>query len=401
MKSWIRLAALLYPKAWRQRYGREFESLVEDTDPLWRDIWDVARSAVEMQMATWSIAKIAGIAGVAGALIATGLASRIPHQYAASGAVQSAADLRSRLPGLEREVLSRRFLSTVVAQEDLYKAERRDTPMEEIADRMRSEKIHITAATNGVVQVSFLDEDPARAQRVAHWILNQIVYVEPSLRVAALPAIRSEPVAPSRWPRIGWGLAIGLAAGACAGWLWRRPLQWTLRMATFVIVGGLAGFGMFYCWWFGFGPGALLGDAFTSTAVVRTTDSSELQARMMSSEVLQAAIQNADLYRRRAESAVELVRRDLRLTRLVAPGSELLTVRFTYSDRYKAQLAVRSIVTSASAPGMEVIDPASLSELGAFREWHFIGLGILFGLCAAMIRLPRRPQVAAPQFRHG
>ncbi len=32
MKSWVRIGPLLYPRAWRQSYGREFEALVEVHD---------------------------------------------------------------------------------------------------------------------------------------------------------------------------------------------------------------------------------------------------------------------------------------------------------------------------------------------------------------------------------
>ena len=33
MRRWILLAANLYPRAWRVRYGEEFQALLEDVDP--------------------------------------------------------------------------------------------------------------------------------------------------------------------------------------------------------------------------------------------------------------------------------------------------------------------------------------------------------------------------------
>jgi hypothetical protein len=48
MKRWVALAARLYPAAWRARYGQEFEALLEDLEPGWRELADVAGGAVIM-----------------------------------------------------------------------------------------------------------------------------------------------------------------------------------------------------------------------------------------------------------------------------------------------------------------------------------------------------------------
>ena len=46
MKRLIRFLARLYPTRWRERYGEEFDALLEDSLPRWRDAWDVARLGV-------------------------------------------------------------------------------------------------------------------------------------------------------------------------------------------------------------------------------------------------------------------------------------------------------------------------------------------------------------------
>jgi len=43
MKRLLRLAARAYPAAWRVRYGVEFEALLDEVKPRWRDIVDVLR----------------------------------------------------------------------------------------------------------------------------------------------------------------------------------------------------------------------------------------------------------------------------------------------------------------------------------------------------------------------
>jgi hypothetical protein len=49
MRRWIALSAKLYPRAWRQRYGLEFDALMEDVKPDRREFADVLRGAVKMQ----------------------------------------------------------------------------------------------------------------------------------------------------------------------------------------------------------------------------------------------------------------------------------------------------------------------------------------------------------------
>lgn len=49
MNRWTRLAMLVYPRRWRQRYGMELETLVEDTGGGWRVVADVTRHALLMR----------------------------------------------------------------------------------------------------------------------------------------------------------------------------------------------------------------------------------------------------------------------------------------------------------------------------------------------------------------
>lgn len=50
MKPLIRGLTRLYPRWWRERYGREFQTLLEDADLKWRDAIDVLLSAIEMKV---------------------------------------------------------------------------------------------------------------------------------------------------------------------------------------------------------------------------------------------------------------------------------------------------------------------------------------------------------------
>jgi hypothetical protein len=70
MRRWIGWAAYLYPPAWRARYGAEFDALLDDANVRWRDLADVLRGALIMQMTHWkSYAKVVVAAGIACAIV--------------------------------------------------------------------------------------------------------------------------------------------------------------------------------------------------------------------------------------------------------------------------------------------------------------------------------------------
>jgi len=50
MKRAMKLLARLYPSSWRERYGAEFEALLEDTNPSAWDAIDVLWGALKMQL---------------------------------------------------------------------------------------------------------------------------------------------------------------------------------------------------------------------------------------------------------------------------------------------------------------------------------------------------------------
>ena len=48
MSRWIELAAKFYPAKWRERYGTEFQALLEDLNPGWREFLNVLGGALKM-----------------------------------------------------------------------------------------------------------------------------------------------------------------------------------------------------------------------------------------------------------------------------------------------------------------------------------------------------------------
>src|SRR5215469_15417728 len=151
MRRWIRLIARLYPTRWRHRYGAEFDALLEDETPTWRNAVDVAWGALEMHMNTWSFPKLAIVCATAGAILGAALAIHMPDKYVSeavirvSGDAQSSQFLRDRVA---QRALSRNSLGELIQRNDLYATDRQRMPLDDVIKRMQDD-IAITAAKSG------------------------------------------------------------------------------------------------------------------------------------------------------------------------------------------------------------------------------------------------------------
>ncbi len=89
MKPWIHLATRLYPSAWRKRYGTEFQALLEDVNPGWRELFDVFGGALKMQLTTGATyLKLGAAFALAGLLIATVASFVIPKEYTSNAVLR-------------------------------------------------------------------------------------------------------------------------------------------------------------------------------------------------------------------------------------------------------------------------------------------------------------------------
>lgn len=86
MKRLFRLAARLYPSWWRQRYASEFEALLDDMKPGWRELFNVINGALTMQIKTLGTIPVAG--ALAGAFVGGIVAMRTPEVYASSATIR-------------------------------------------------------------------------------------------------------------------------------------------------------------------------------------------------------------------------------------------------------------------------------------------------------------------------
>ena len=150
MKRWLSLAAKLYPKAWRARYAKEFDALLEDVEPRWTDVLDVLRGAVMMLVKTWSpYLKLVAALTAAGAIVALAVSFLSPGIYVSSATVR-AGDWQDpqtieRIQHAWQQVISRRSLSEIIQRPnlDLYKSDRNRKPLEDVIEDMKDKGIYL------------------------------------------------------------------------------------------------------------------------------------------------------------------------------------------------------------------------------------------------------------------
>ena len=173
MKRVVRFLIRLYPAWWRQRYGRELEALLEDSGSQARDVWDLFRAAMEMQMKTSSFTRIVSLCGIAGLVLAGAVAFSMPYRYRSTATLKVEPDSNA-FARVTQAAFTQNALTTIVVNHKLYRRERMRIQMEEVIDRMRRE-IRIVPAAPNLAQVSFAYEDPIEAQRVSQDLVGRII----------------------------------------------------------------------------------------------------------------------------------------------------------------------------------------------------------------------------------
>jgi uncharacterized protein involved in exopolysaccharide biosynthesis len=378
------------------------------------------------------------------------------------------------LASLETDILSRSSLVWVIQKPslDLYKKDRRHMPMEDIVEKMRSD-IHVeglpaqTAGAPVAMRISFAYPDQQEAQAVLRELVtrlaesNRIVNrnkaslyevfwqdqikaheaqeVPPpptgeSLVVIDPPSAPEKGAGPNRIAFVLAGILAGGLLGVLAGLArLRRRGGWMLAAsaAAGLVLASAVSF--------------LLPDRYVSTAVMRLTPPQvtedplrapaavtaaqrlrELQPEILTDESLARIILQVEMYRHLRqrepmEQAVESMRRDLRIEPMPAKGipgtASAFRISFLYTDRYKAQQAVRYLITAfterniveqrmkaqymtvtarrieehKAGMNLEVLDPASLPELPVSPNRGAIALGgVAAGLLACSLGFWRR-----------
>lgn len=295
MRRLLQLSARLYPRAWRERYGMEFDALLEDIPPSWRQASDILREALRMQVAE-KRAYILTIAILATAGLLAGLVvnQMTPERYASSAIIEAKAgqfpfrpisdeeralNADTRLLQIRNAVLSRLSLEPLISRFQLYPREVATQTVTDAVELMRS---HITVNVlrrktsdnrfRQAVSITFVYPDPKRAQAVVnasiaiadsanregsatvanewrrHFIPGTPLPPGVQLSVLRSPTIPAKPGGPSPWLHGAMGVECGLALGLPASLMVRSPRR-VLTLGAFAGAGCLLAAGLGYLTW--------------------------------------------------------------------------------------------------------------------------------------------------------
>jgi hypothetical protein len=424
----------LYPRAWRERYGEEFDALLEDAPPTWRDAADIFVEACKVHLTTGR-SLVTFVA--AGLILGASLSLIAPRRYVSTGVVRVVSE-----PGADfdfdrivSEMLSRSNLAEIVVRPslDLYKSDRTRVPMEDITQKMRQD-IRITREQDGDIAVSFAYPDENQARLTAEALVEELqaaINVRGRMTAALWrqawpndpPPAKSvaEVATPATLPTRGeapWRLylALGGLAGLLAATVWWLPR----RLTAFALAGAAAAAAFSF----------VVPDRYTSAAVVRMLKPQAPQ-RLWGTLAPEALTDRFQRIENRITTPDNL--RQIALKMKMAPadaergiriepaGSTTYRVSFTYPDRRVAQRMVRELVTQLAernveieravyhaggearvaierkaGANFEVLDPASLPESPVFPNRLVIaGLGAPVGLLAGIFELRRRTVIRA------
>lgn len=389
MKLLIRCAALLYPRAWRARYGAELEALTEDVDAGWREFVDICKGAIKMQILKGGAWRFAAACGVAGVIVAGVIALRAPNQYSSMAVLRMAPgdwDERvDRLNQAEQDILSRKSLAGMIQKHDLYPEERKRLPLEDIVQDMRNRHVQIrmlnapkTNAPARAFTISFESDDPGKALDVTKELTGRFIAAMKDTAPLELLDPANRPLYASRPNRLVM-LTVGLVLGLLTGMVLVGIRRWPLVP--------LAGLGLAIL---ALPATYLIPDVYRSIAVLRskTADPGQAARQVVSDRAyLQSLILQFGLYPKEP-NAVEQMQRSLNVREVGAGNRKFCSVQFDYSDRYKAQGVLKEIVARI---GTEVLDPPSLPEQ-AFtpNRLAIVTTALLAGLLAGTVALAVR-----------
>ena len=279
MKRLIRAAVVLYPREWRERYGEEFDALLEDARADWRQLWNVLRVAMELQFLNYTTyLKVVAALSLAGALTAMAVSYRVPPRYVSSAVIrvtpqvtpgQTAApdvlqrQAEDRVHALQVDSKGRGNLLRILNLPglDLYSSERGEMPLEDVAQQIGDDgdlqivPVHLPGRNGAAFRISFAYRDKRKARAVVQDLVRQLRQGNDALNQekAKLWAnywgrpipftqkldLLDAPSLPTWFPllvRIAVGCALGMLVAVAALFVRHR-----LRLLLAIAVCGLAG----------------------------------------------------------------------------------------------------------------------------------------------------------------
>lgn len=195
MKRIAQFLIRLYPANWRERYGDEFEALIEDSPPALSGVLDLVKGAIEMRLTVPSFPKLALLLSLAGLLAGLGVSFLVAPRYISEAALllepatgSPQTDLRPSAARLQQAVLTRTSLAGIILDSrlDLYPEDRSHTPLEDVIETMRTRDIQIHILAPGTLAIGFAYRDRDKARATVKALIAK--FEEANLKLQNVPA---------------------------------------------------------------------------------------------------------------------------------------------------------------------------------------------------------------------
>jgi hypothetical protein len=189
--KWVALQLLrLYPKAWRERYGTEFEALLQDARLRPADLVDILKEVFQMRLRDVGVFALLSGIGLASGL---SFAAAIPDVWVARSTV-TLDGKDGAIYNAVSKALSRRTLLEIIERNNLYAVERKNQSIESVVEQMQR-SIIVGTSEAGTIPLEYRYRDKQLGSQAMHEIVQipdpdrspRIVYIQdekPWLRTA-------------------------------------------------------------------------------------------------------------------------------------------------------------------------------------------------------------------------
>jgi hypothetical protein len=215
----------IYPRAWRERYGSEFEAMLEDLPEQglhWKTVWDISKGAIAMRATQRPVKlmKMTAIFAMAGLIAGAGIAFAIPDSFLSVSliGVDKSIDDQVLSGGIQR-TMNDELMQSLVSKYGLYRGSTNAVDL--LKKDFRVSAIKRRHSGNGFFYVGVHHANPETARRISLEVTEAIQKGHAGLSILDAPPRPHDPVFPNRR-----NIAIvGCTAGAVMGLilaLWRK-----------------------------------------------------------------------------------------------------------------------------------------------------------------------------------
>ena len=184
MKRIAKLLAKIYPAAWRERYGDEFQGLIEDKALRMRDLFDVLRGGLKMQLTSRWFFRVALPCALVGVVVALLIFFSTPRLYSSgttmvlsspysssaggTGEQMKPADAaffnRELAPIVAGALGDRDAMTAIIQRYNLYPAERAKMPLDDVIRKMQEAiRVFPLSTSRADAEIHRAEQTPGRA----------------------------------------------------------------------------------------------------------------------------------------------------------------------------------------------------------------------------------------------